>query len=128
MNLAKFLFPILMACQSFAQGPNLQIWYIPFEAKTDRPITRKLITSGPNILLKIYTPLDLEPIRKLISNGQDPINEHHIRLKLYINNELYFFDSRGNGVSSNGKTVKIDKAQFDKYFSFTKICFDLGQE
>ena len=127
MNFVKNILTIFMLGQMWLCASDFSIWYIPFEAKTDRPITRTILNKSPNIFINITTAISTDQISRLITAGNEPMNEQHLRLKLVLDRKTYFFDTHGNGVMTGGNQVKIDRDSFEKLVSNQKICFEFGE-
>jgi len=123
-----FLFTILTAaCLHLSGGDqDIKLWYIPFAAKTDVPITTKKIERCSNVVLFNNLAANSDSFRSLITDSRERMDSKNIRLKLLLGKDIYYFDALGNGTINGKGAVHVDVDRFQKLVSPSKINVHFG--
>lgn len=104
-----------------------KIYYIPFEVRTNEPVTSRSIELNAFAAVSLKHQWFELHFLKMIKHRQEcKINENQIRLKVVIGKDVYVFDRFGYGVMNRKHGVWIDKRDFLTIFMDNSIALPLG--
>lgn len=112
MRLLYFVLPVLAAIGLQSPGGkvsnNVVVFWIPPQVETYIPVTSENIEEMAFKIVTIKNERQADEVLRLVQESNKTVDSKRIRIKISADGRFYDFDANGIGVSSKGKTVKID--------------------
>ncbi len=119
LRLAIFLTILLSAgnAQSFTPPETVKVYWLSPRLETYLPVTKDTIEEASSKIIELRNWTVVHETLRLIMASTKKLDPMRVRVKIQTNNQTYYFDSTGRGLSSNGKAVYIDLRRLNHVFS-----------